>query len=121
MRSIPACAAVRTPNRLTRRCTRWSSPPSRPMSARQDHTIAMRRRYVSSQRFSIIALLAGVAATAVLCTSDPVMAQGLKDVQTSDKPLVLKAHGSFFVGGDKVEQTQGELGGLGPAGHIAVN
>ena len=49
------------------------------------------------------------------------MAQGLKDVQTSDKPLVLKAQGSFFVGGDKVEQTQGELGGLGPAGHIAVN
>ena len=57
----------------------------------------------------------------VLGTFVNVQAQGLKDVQTADKPLVLKAQGSFFVGGDKVEQTQGELGDLGPAGHIAVN
>ena len=49
------------------------------------------------------------------------LAQSLKDVQTSDTPLVLKAQGSFFVGGDKVEQTQGELGDLGPGGHITVN
>ena len=49
------------------------------------------------------------------------MAQALKDVQTSDTPLVLKAQGSFFVGGEKVEQTQGELGDLGPGGHITVN
>ena len=49
------------------------------------------------------------------------MAQALKDVKTSDTPLVLKAQGSFFVGGEKVEQTQGELGDLGPGGHIAVN
>src|SRR5205823_5025962 len=49
------------------------------------------------------------------------MAQVLKDVQTPDTPLVLKAQGSFFVGGEKVEQTQGELGNLGPGGHIAVN
>ena len=34
---------------------------------------------------------------------------------------MLKAQGSFFVGGDKVEQTQAELGNLGPGGHIAVN
>jgi hypothetical protein len=34
---------------------------------------------------------------------------------------VLKAQGSFFVGGDKVEQSRGELGDLGPGGHIAVN
>ena len=38
-----------------------------------------------------------------------------------DTPLVLKAQGSFFVGGEKVEQTQGELGDLGPGGHITVN
>ena len=38
-----------------------------------------------------------------------------------DKPLVLKAQGSFFVGGEKVEQTQAELGDLGPGGHITVN
>ena len=49
------------------------------------------------------------------------MAQALKDVQTPDTPLVLKAQGSFFVGGEKVEQTQGELGDLGPGGHITVN
>jgi len=48
-------------------------------------------------------------------------AQALKDVKTPDKPLVLKAQGSFFVGGEKAEQTQGQLGDLGPGGHIAVN
>jgi pimeloyl-ACP methyl ester carboxylesterase len=35
--------------------------------------------------------------------------------------VVLKAQGSFFVGGEKVEQTQAELGNLGPGGHISVN
>ena len=44
-----------------------------------------------------------------------------RTVQTPDTPLVLKAQGSFFVGGEKVEQTQGELGDLGPGGHITVN
>jgi pimeloyl-ACP methyl ester carboxylesterase len=34
---------------------------------------------------------------------------------------VLKAQGSFFVGGEKAEETRVELGGLGPGGHIAVN
>jgi pimeloyl-ACP methyl ester carboxylesterase len=48
-------------------------------------------------------------------------AQALKDVQTPDTPLVLKAQGSFFVGGDTVEQTAGELGDLGPGGRITVN
>ena len=57
----------------------------------------------------------------VLGAAAGVMAQALKDVQTADTPLVLKAQGSFFVGGDKVEQTQGELGDLGPGGHITVN
>lgn len=48
-------------------------------------------------------------------------AQGLRDLQTQRSPLVLKAQGSFFVGGDVVEQTQVELGSFGPAGHITVN
>ena len=77
-----------------------------------------------SQRFSklcrssilVCAALAGVLGTAV-----NVRAQALRDVQTPDTPLVLKAQGSFFVGGEKVEQTQGELGDLGPGGHITVN
>jgi len=49
------------------------------------------------------------------------MAQALEDLKTPDTPLVLKAQGSFFIGGETVEQTQGELGNLGPAGHIALN
>ena len=63
----------------------------------------------------------GVAFAGVLGTAVNVKAQALKDVQTPDTPLVLKAQGSFFVGGEKSEQTQGELGDLGPGGHITVN
>jgi len=66
-------------------------------------------------------VLFGAAAAGVFGTAMVVMAQALKEVQTSDTPLVLKAQGSFFVGGDKAEQTQVELGDLGPGGHIAVN
>ena len=66
-------------------------------------------------------ILVGAALAGVLGTAVNGMAQALKDVQTPDTPLVLKAQGSFFVGGEKVEQTQGELGDLGPGGHITVN
>ena len=65
-------------------------------------------------------LLAGTAVAAVLA-ADRAAAQALKDVQTPDTPLVLKAQGSFFVGGETVEQTQRELGDLGPGGRITVN
>lgn len=34
---------------------------------------------------------------------------------------MLKAQGSFFIGGETVEQTQVELGSFGPAGHISIN
>jgi pimeloyl-ACP methyl ester carboxylesterase len=61
-------------------------------------------------------LVAGVLGTAV-----GIEAQALKDLQTPDTPLVLKAQGSFFVGGEKAEGTQVELGGLGPGGHVTVN
>ncbi len=83
-----------------------------------------RRRYVGSQRFSMFcrsAILVCVTAAGVLTTTVGVLAQAIKDVQTPDTPLVLKAQGSFFVGGEKAEQTQGELGNLGPGGHITVN
>ena len=66
-------------------------------------------------------LLAGAAIACVLGTAADIQAQALKEVQPPDTPLVLKAQGSFFVGGEKVEQTQGELGDLGPGGHITVN
>jgi pimeloyl-ACP methyl ester carboxylesterase len=62
-----------------------------------------------------------VALACVLGTMIGAEAQALKDVQTPDTPLVLKAQGSFFVGGGKADQTEVELGSLGPAGHIAVN
>jgi hypothetical protein len=74
---------------------------------------------VGSQRFSILsrsAILAGVTLTGVPGTPIAAAAQAIKDVQTPDTPLVLKAQGSFFVGGEKAEQTQVELGDLGPGG-----
>ena len=79
---------------------------------------------MESQRFSTScrsALLAVVTLVAVLGMAASVAAQALTDLQTPDTPLVLKAQGSFFVGGEKAEQTQVELGGLGPGGHITVN
>src|SRR4051794_38390011 len=84
----------------------------------------MRRRHVRTQRCSILYrrhIFAAVIVAAVLGTAGDVIAQALKDVQSPDTPLVLKAQGSFFVGGEKVEQTAGELGDLGPGGHITVN
>jgi pimeloyl-ACP methyl ester carboxylesterase len=84
----------------------------------------MRRGHMESQHFSSlcrrVALVALIFA-ATLGVAGNVRAQALKDIQTSRSPLVLKAQGSFFVGGEKVEQTQGELGNFGPGGHIAVN
>lgn len=65
--------------------------------------------------------LAGVALASLLVTGIGAEAQALSDVQTPPTPLVLKAQGSFFVGGEKAEQTEVELGNLGPGGHITVN
>jgi pimeloyl-ACP methyl ester carboxylesterase len=80
------------------------------------------KRHIGYQRSSYrLALLAGLAAAAFPGPAGDVSAQALKDVQTADTPLVLKAQGSFFVGGEKSNQTQGELGNLGPGGQIAVN
>jgi pimeloyl-ACP methyl ester carboxylesterase len=78
--------------------------------------VAIHRRVT----FNCSAILSGAIAVAV-CGAVDVRAQALKDVRMPDTPLVLKAQGSFFVGGEKVEQTQGELGNLGPGGHITVN
>ena len=78
----------------------------------------MRHQRLASWRSVVCAgaTLAGAFGTAGVAD-----AQALKDVQTPDAPLVLKAQGSFFVGGEKVEATKIELGDLGPGGHIAVN
>jgi pimeloyl-ACP methyl ester carboxylesterase len=65
-------------------------------------------------------ILAAIAVAFLGARAGP-MAQALKDVKTPDKPLVLKAQGSFFVGGETVGQTAGELGDLGSGGHITIN
>jgi pimeloyl-ACP methyl ester carboxylesterase len=64
---------------------------------------------------SFVVLLAGV-----LSMPSDAIAQMLKDVRTPETPLVLKAQGSFYVGGEKAEQTQVQIG-LGPGGHVTVN
>jgi pimeloyl-ACP methyl ester carboxylesterase len=66
-------------------------------------------------------MIAVVAMAGVLGLPRSAAAQAIRDLQTPDTPLVLKAQGSFFVGGEKAEQTDVELGSLGPAGHISVN
>jgi len=79
---------------------------------------------VKGQPFSILcrsALLVGVTLAGVLGATVTAKAQALKDLQTPDTPLVLKAQGSFYVGGEKSEQTEVQLGSLGPGGHITVN
>ena len=79
---------------------------------------------MTSQRFFMLcqpATLMGVVIAGIFSAPFGVMAQAVKDLQTPGTPLVLKAQGSFFVGGEKSEQTRPELGGLGPGGHIAVN
>src|SRR5918912_1297741 len=48
-------------------------------------------------------------------------AQALKDIRTPQSPLLLKAQGSFYIGGERVEQDRAELGSFGPPGHITIN
>lgn len=78
----------------------------------------------SNRRFTkllkLMVLIGGMLAGIFGATSRT-EAQQLKDLQTPRSPLVLKAQGSFYVGGETVEQTQVELGSFGPAGHITVN
>jgi pimeloyl-ACP methyl ester carboxylesterase len=66
-------------------------------------------------------VLCAVTLAGVLGAAVGVRAQALADLQVPDTPLVLKAQGSFFVGGEKAEQTEVELGSLGPGGHVTVN
>lgn len=65
-------------------------------------------------------MVAAVAA-ALGGSSVAVTAQTVQSLVTPETPLVLKAQGSFFVGGVKVEQTRAELGDLAPGGHITVD
>lgn len=79
---------------------------------------------MKAPHFSMVrgsAMAVGLALAGVLAAATGAEAQALADVRTPDTPLVLKAQGSFFVGGEKAEQTEVELGSLGPGGHITVN
>src|SRR4051794_3401676 len=83
-----------------------------------------RRQRVVTQRFSLwsrSAVLVVSTLASILAAPLGAAAQAVADLQTPDTPLVLKAQGSFFVGGETVEQTKGQLGDLGPGGHITVN
>ncbi|MBB6557487.1 pimeloyl-ACP methyl ester carboxylesterase [Acidovorax soli] len=48
-------------------------------------------------------------------------AQSIQSLKTPERPLVLQARGSFFVGGEIVEQSRVELGGRAPADRVTVN
>jgi pimeloyl-ACP methyl ester carboxylesterase len=75
---------------------------------------------MKSRRVSMCCRTAAALA-GLLCLAEGAMAQSITDLQTPGTPLVLKAQGSFFVGGEKADQTKVELGDLGPGGHIAIN
>jgi hypothetical protein len=76
------------------------------------------KRFPRSLQSAILvsATLAGALGAAITAVT-----QDLKDLQTPSSPLVLKAQGSLFMGGEKVEQTHVELGSLGPPGHICTS
>jgi len=57
----------------------------------------------------------------LVLTSLSLCGQSLRSLKTSSKPLVLKAQGSFYVGGIADNQTFEQLGSFGPAGRISVN
>jgi pimeloyl-ACP methyl ester carboxylesterase len=64
--------------------------------------------------------LAAAAAFAIATLSAPASAQSLRSVRTPAKPLILKARGSFYVGGETVEATATELG-IGVADRVTIN
>ena len=80
------------------------------------------RRLLTTRLATALASLGLIAQVGTAITAS---AQSYKDLQTPRSPLVLKAWGSFFVGGDTVEATAAEMGidalGLGGTGHLVNN
>ena len=62
--------------------------------------------------------LASTAAAALLALSAAALAQELSEVRTPAEPLVLQSRGSFFVGGESVEQTDQQVAF---GGHVTIN
>ncbi|ADB38771.1 hypothetical protein [Spirosoma linguale] len=80
----------------------------------------MRNTRLLFQSFRLDRLVVALLISA-LCRSNTVEAQTLKQVQVPKTPLTLAAQGSFYVGGETVEQTQAQLGSFVPGGHLSVN
>lgn len=55
------------------------------------------------------------------CVVNVSFAQNLADIQYKKEPLILRSVGSFYVGGETEFQSQIELGGFSPEGHITIN
>lgn len=62
-----------------------------------------------------------IFAASTLGMANSAQAQNFKDLQTAETPLVLKAQGGFFVGGETVKYTRAELGNFVADGHVTVN
>lgn len=68
-----------------------------------------------------VAIVSATTLACVIGTGIVAPAQTIQSLKTPDTPLVLKAQGSFFVGGEKADQTRAALGDLAPGGHITVD
>lgn len=80
----------------------------------------MSRSPIPAQRRVRTATVASLAA-AILSAEIPAFAQTRQSVQIPATPLVLKSRGSFYVGGESMEQTAAELGTQAPADAATVN
>jgi len=74
----------------------------------------------SAESKRVPVVLAGVILIGAVAAATGAAAQDVSALQTSKLPLLLKAQGSFFVGGEIINQNATETG-LGLAGHSAVN
>jgi pimeloyl-ACP methyl ester carboxylesterase len=72
----------------------------------QNMTANRRNPNRSAWARSAVAIAAGIGA---LATATTVIGQSFPDIRESSRPLVLRARGSFIVGGEKVQQTATEL------------
>jgi hypothetical protein len=98
----------------------WHGVMSACPRQRENEDFAMKRDQRFSRSFQSAVLVSGTL-VGFLGTAITAVAQDLGDLQTPKSPLVLKAQGCFFVGGEKVKQTHVELGSFGPPGHISIN
>ncbi len=73
------------------------------------------------QAKSLTAIPKTVLVAAVLAGALPAAAQNIGGIQQAKQPLTLQDRGSFYVGGEQVEQNAAELGRMGPADRITVN